>query len=403
LFETRFRTASADQLAMQLGIASMKLTRRLALGVAAFAVVLSCFAITDAAAATVVVPVPRFHATTSVIRVGGYRRLLLRSLEIWNIEGEQLRVSCGRCVRIPGRIRLRRPTPGIRFYRDVNWVLAPEHLIQVELIRPGATGRYLSLGASLHPRSLVFAASGCLASLSRRIACPARTRVPKRGSTVPQHQPSPGSSTAEYQLTATMAGSGSGTITGDGISCPGKCTAMLPAGTSVSLAVSPTGGAEFDGWSGDCSGLGTCQVVLDSDQRVTATFTAQVTQYSCPGTANAFGHYVPAGHWWANSFTAQGSTIAGGFLLMGANQDGNNHQATVGVYTGGPSPLTGELGSVTVNVVGYGGVNFTFGQPIQVVPGESLWIGATGIGDFTAYDQNNGGSDGCFIGNLEGF
>jgi hypothetical protein len=128
-----------------------------------------------------------------------------------------------------------------------------------------------------------------------------------------------------------------------------------------------------------------------------------VTHYNCPNTSNAFGHYVPAGKHWGNDFIAQGSTITGGFLLIGANSDGNNHQASIGVFTSGPYTLSGELGSVTVNVSGYSGVNFTFPQPIHVTPGESLWLVASGIGDFTGYDQNNGGADGCFIGSLSGY
>jgi hypothetical protein len=127
-----------------------------------------------------------------------------------------------------------------------------------------------------------------------------------------------------------------------------------------------------------------------------------VLSYNCGSTANAFGHYVPAGKHWANEFTAQSGTITGGYLLLGANTDGGNHQASVGLFTGGPYTLSGELGSVTVSVSGYGGVSFSFPSPLHVTPGQTLWLVASGVGDFTAYDQNNGGSDGCFIGRLEG-
>lgn len=128
-----------------------------------------------------------------------------------------------------------------------------------------------------------------------------------------------------------------------------------------------------------------------------------VTYYSCPYTAGAFGHYVPAGKHWGNSFTAQGSVITGGYLLLGANEDGGNHQASIGIYTEGPYNLGGELGSATVSVSGYSGVNFTFASPIHVTPGQSLWLVAVGLGDFTAYDQNVDGTDGCFIGSLTGY
>ena len=132
--------------------------------------------------------------------------------------------------------------------------------------------------------------------------------------------------------------------------------------------------------------------------------TAQpVTHYNCPATPNGFGHYVPAGKHWGNDFIAQGSTITGGSLSIGANNDGQNHQVRIGIFTGGPFTLAGELGEATVNVIGYGGVSFTFPQPVHVSPGQSLWLAAIGVGDFTAYDQNNGGTDGCFVGSLHGY
>jgi hypothetical protein len=127
-----------------------------------------------------------------------------------------------------------------------------------------------------------------------------------------------------------------------------------------------------------------------------------VLHYNCTGTPSPFGHYVPVGRHWGNDFIAQGSSISGGYLLLGANPAGGDHRATIGIYTGGPTPLSGALGEVTVSVSGYGGVNFTFPKPIAVSSGQSLWVGATGIGNFTAYDQNNGGADGCLIGRLDG-
>jgi hypothetical protein len=128
---------------------------------------------------------------------------------------------------------------------------------------------------------------------------------------------------------------------------------------------------------------------------------APALSYNC-GNGPTFGHYVPAGKHWGNEFIAQNATITGGYLLIGAASDGGNHQASIGIFTGGPYTLSGELGSATVSVSGYGGVSFSFPSPVHVTPGQTLWLVASGIGDFTAYDQNNGGSDGCFIGRLEG-
>jgi hypothetical protein len=55
------------------------------------------------------------------------------------------------------------------------------------------------------------------------------------------------------------------------IKCAGPCSYDLPAGTVVTLAASIAQGS-FTGWSGDCSGSGTCTVTMDRDRSVTAAF-----------------------------------------------------------------------------------------------------------------------------------
>ena len=61
-----------------------------------------------------------------------------------------------------------------------------------------------------------------------------------------------------------------------GIDC-GKgntaCSAQWDQGTQVSLAAHPSAGWTFTGWSGSCSGAGSCAVTLNADATVGATFT----------------------------------------------------------------------------------------------------------------------------------
>jgi len=66
--------------------------------------------------------------------------------------------------------------------------------------------------------------------------------------------------------------SGSGTVTGPGINCPGNCSEIYPPGTVLTLTATPTAGATFAGWSGACAGMGTCTVTIISAKSVTATF-----------------------------------------------------------------------------------------------------------------------------------
>ena len=121
-----------------------------------------------------------------------------------------------------------------------------------------------------------------------------------------------------------------------------------------------------------------------------------IDQYQCANDYSNIGTYVARGHYWHNNFVAQGGLITGGSVGLGANSDGRNHTAEVGIY--GDSGLTRPLGVVSVNVSGYGGVRFSFTHPVSVAAGEELYFGVKGVGDFTVYDNRTG----CMIGDLEG-
>jgi Mg-chelatase subunit ChlD len=80
---------------------------------------------------------------------------------------------------------------------------------------------------------------------------------------------------ATATLTVTKAGSGSGTVTGTGINCGSTCQGQYTGGSVVTLTAVPDQGTSistFTGWTGACSGNGTCQVTLDAAKTVTATF-----------------------------------------------------------------------------------------------------------------------------------
>jgi hypothetical protein len=79
---------------------------------------------------------------------------------------------------------------------------------------------------------------------------------------------------AVHSLSVARSGDGSGTVTSDpaGIDCGEDCSEGYEAGTSVTLTATPDEGSVFGGWSGACTGLGTCQVAMDGTQNVVATF-----------------------------------------------------------------------------------------------------------------------------------
>ena len=74
-------------------------------------------------------------------------------------------------------------------------------------------------------------------------------------------------------LTVTKTGSGFGTVTSSpgGISCGPTCSAPFGI-VPVTLTATAAPGSSFVGWSGACSGAGTCSVAMGSDRAVTATF-----------------------------------------------------------------------------------------------------------------------------------
>ena len=77
-----------------------------------------------------------------------------------------------------------------------------------------------------------------------------------------------------FALTVTEAGTGTGTVTSApaGISCPSTCSASYTSGTVVTLSEVAGTGSTFAGWSGACTGTGTCAVTMSAAESVTATF-----------------------------------------------------------------------------------------------------------------------------------
>jgi hypothetical protein len=84
--------------------------------------------------------------------------------------------------------------------------------------------------------------------------------------------PPPAAPPAQYTLTVATSGSGTVTSAPTGIGCGSDCVETYPAGTAVTLKPSSKGGWVFGGWTGACSGTGSCTVTLSGDRAVQATF-----------------------------------------------------------------------------------------------------------------------------------
>jgi serine protease AprX len=75
-------------------------------------------------------------------------------------------------------------------------------------------------------------------------------------------------------LTLSKSGTGTGSVasTPSGIACGTVCSASYPSGGSVTLTATAAAGSTFTGWSGDCTGTGSCTVTMDGNHSVTASF-----------------------------------------------------------------------------------------------------------------------------------
>jgi endoglucanase len=92
-----------------------------------------------------------------------------------------------------------------------------------------------------------------------------------------------------FPLTVTKAGTGTGTVTSvpAGISCGSDCSESYASGTTVTLTAAAVAGSTFAGWSGACSGTGSCAVTMSAARSVTASFNATTPVATIYGDALA--------------------------------------------------------------------------------------------------------------------
>ena len=108
-----------------------------------------------------------------------------------------------------------------------------------------------------------------------------------------------------YTLSVTKAGAGTGSVTSSpaGIDCGATCSASFASGALVTLNAAGTGSGYFTGWSGACSGAGSCTVTMNAAQSVTASFAvgtvitpiSQANLSGATGTVQYFSVAVPSG------------------------------------------------------------------------------------------------------------
>ncbi len=174
-------------------------------------------------------------------------------------------------------------------------------------------------------------------------------------------------------LTMGRDGLGAGTISSNpiGVICTSSCAASFATGTAVTLSATATTGSTFAGWSGECTGIGACTVVMGSAKNVSANF-----------TQNAPATY--SGLWWNQSESGWGMSLTqrDGIVFM-AWYTYDDTGAPVW-YVISNCPLTGGSCSGDIYAVSGGrAVTTLWNNPI-------LKVSLVGKGTITFSDVNTG-------------
>lgn len=104
---------------------------------------------------------------------------------------------------------------------------------------------------------------------------PGPTPTPSPSPTpTPSPSPTPLPGATLFPLSVSRVGAGSGVVTSNppGIDCGSACVASYPQDSGVSLSPQPDPGSVFAGWTGACTGTGTCSVSMDGPRSVSARF-----------------------------------------------------------------------------------------------------------------------------------
>ena len=132
-----------------------------------------------------------------------------------------------------------------------------------------------------------------------------------------------------------MQASGPGAVSGAPTgTCAERCDYIAPArGASVTLTAQPNAGAQFAGWSGACTGTGSCTVTLQGNRAVTARFVMPVIFASTEMRPRAL-----VGSAYSDTLVASGGDGSFAWAISsGALPQGLTLATATGVVTGTPT------------------------------------------------------------------
>ncbi|MEW6570084.1 MAG: hypothetical protein AB1390_02745 [Nitrospirota bacterium] len=94
-----------------------------------------------------------------------------------------------------------------------------------------------------------------------------------------------------YRLSVGITPNNSGSVAGDGISCPGDCSNYYNQVAQITLTATPNDDFVFDRWSGcDSTNGNQCSVTISSNRNITAYFMA-LNHLTMPSGSNMYSYF----------------------------------------------------------------------------------------------------------------
>jgi hypothetical protein len=156
---------------------------------------------------------------------------------------------------------------------------------------------------------------------------------------------------ANFLLTVARSGTGTGTVSGTGINCGATCSVSVPNGGTVVLSAMASPGSTFAGWTGPCTGTGSCTFTMTSTTTVGAVFTgtALCSTVNGPNTTTVPGWTERAGDWVVDNNRIRDSTGTPGtvysrVITQDASTMTNGCVRLTAFYSGSPGIVS--LGAV---------------------------------------------------------
>ena len=186
---------------------------------------------------------------------------------------------------------------------------------------------------------------------------------------------------SRYNLTVVDAGQGTITSTDTLIDCVnnvGICTESYPSGSIVTLNASAPAGWAFSGWSGFCTGTGSCLVAMTAARTVTASFTYTGTGYTISGQAT----YNGSGMSGVTMSLSEGATET-------TTTDSSGNYSFTGLTGGINYLVTPSLPGYTFNPGGWGFDPLNYNETANFVASQAtytLTVTESGQGSVTSLD-----------------